>query len=73
MIVAKRLRVRIAAMSIKVFERDIRITPSFGVAGFTASQLKPGFSTEIFLDKVDKCLCQAMEDGGDTIKGVQIG
>lgn len=72
-IVAKRLRLRIAAMSVSVCDSEIRITSSFGVAGFTASQQKPGFSTDIFLDKVDKCLCQAREDGGETIKGVSIG
>lgn len=73
MIVAKRLRLRIAAMSVMMHDREIRITPSFGVAGFTASQRKPGFTTDIFLEKVDKCLCQAREDSGETIKGVQIG
>lgn len=30
-------------------------------------------TTEIFLDKIDRCLCQAREDGGDTIRGMQIG
>ena len=73
MIVAKRLRLRIATMVVKMYDKELRITAGFGVAGFTASLQKPGFSVEIFLDKVDRCLCQAREDGGDTIKGVQIG
>jgi len=73
LIVAKRLRLRIAAMVVKMYDKELRITACFGVAGFTASQQKQGFTTEIFLDKVDHCLCQAKEDGGDTIKGVQIG
>jgi len=73
LIVAKRLRLRIAAMVVKMYDKELRITACFGVAGFTASQQKQGFTTEIFLDKVDHCLCQAKEDGGETIKGVQIG
>lgn len=73
LIVAKRLRLRIAAMVVKMYDKELRITACFGVAGFTANQQKQGFTTEIFLDKVDHCLCQAKEDGGDTIKGVQIG
>lgn len=73
MIVAKRLRLRIGAMVVTMYDKELRITGSFGIAGFTASQQKPGFTTEIFLDKVDRCLYQAKEDGGDTIKGVQIG
>ncbi len=73
MIVAKRLRLRIAAMVVSMYDKELRITAGFGVAGFTATQQKQGFTTEIFLDKVDNCLCQAREDGGETIKGVQIG
>lgn len=73
MIVAKRLRLRITTMTVKMYDKELRMTAGFGVAGFTASQQKPGFTTEIFLDKVDRCLCQAREDGGETIKGVQIG
>lgn len=73
LIVAKRLRIRIATMVVKMYDKELRITAGFGVAGFTASQQKQGFTTEIFLDKVDHCLCQAREEGGETIKGVQIG
>lgn len=73
LIVAKRLRIRIATMVVKMYDKELRISAGFGVAGFTASQQKQGFTTEIFLDKVDHCLCQAREEGGETIKGVQIG
>ncbi|HBA71414.1 MAG TPA: diguanylate cyclase response regulator [Geobacter sp.] len=73
LIVAKRLRIRIATMVVKMYDKELRISAGFGVAGFTASQQKLGFTTEIFLDKVDHCLCQAREEGGETIKGVQIG
>jgi two-component system cell cycle response regulator len=72
MTMAKRLRLRIASTVIKMYDKEMRVTASFGVAGFTACQQKMGMTAEVLLDKVDRCLCQAREDGGDTIKGVQI-
>lgn len=73
MIMAKRLRIRIASTVIRMHDnREVRVTASFGVAGFTASQQKRGMAAEVLLDKAERCLCQAREDGGDTIKGVQI-
>lgn len=72
MIVAKRLRIRVAAMAITMYDQEIRVTAGFGVAGFTASQQKPGFMAEILMDKADRCLDQAMEEGAGGIKGIQI-
>src|SRR6185369_8994793 len=68
MIVAKRLRIRIATMIVKINEREIRVTASFGVASFTASQQKKGITPQILLDKADRCLHEAREDTTDTIK-----
>lgn len=73
MIVAKRLRIRIASLVMTMYDKELKITASFGVAGFTASQQKLGFSADILLDKADHNLCQAREEGGNTIKGVQMG
>lgn len=73
MIVAKRLRIRIASLVIKMYDKELKVTASFGVAGFTASQLKLGFAADILLDKADHNLCLAREEGGNTIKGVQMG
>jgi GGDEF domain-containing protein len=73
MIVAKRLRLRIASLVMNMYDKEIKVTASFGVSGFTASQQKPGFSADILLDKADHNLCLAKEEGGNTIKGVQIG
>ncbi|MHB8122825.1 MAG: GGDEF domain-containing response regulator [Desulfuromonadaceae bacterium] len=73
MIVAKRLRLRIASLIMTMYDKEIKVTASFGVSGFTASQQKPGFSADILLDKADHNLCLAKEEGGNTIKGVQIG
>ena len=46
---------------------------SFGVACFTASQQKLGFSADILLDKADHNFSLALEAGGNSIKGVQMG
>lgn len=73
MIVAKRLRLRIASLVMNMYDKEIKVTASFGVSGFTASQQKPGFSADILLDKADHNLYLAKEEGGNSIKGVQIG
>ena len=73
MIVAKRLRIRIASLGIKIQDKELKVTASFGVSGFTASQQKLGFTADILLDKADQNLRLALEEGGNTIKGVQMG
>lgn len=73
MIVAKRLRIRIASMVMNMYDKELKVTASFGVSGFTASQQKLGFSADILLDKADQNLCLAHAEGGNTIKGVQMG
>ncbi len=73
MIVAKRLRIRIASLVMKMYDKELKITASFGVSGFTASQQKLGFTADILLDKADHNLSLAREEGGNTIKGVQMG
>ena len=72
MILAKRLRIRIASLALKINDREIKVTASCGVAGFTASQQKEGFSAELLLDKAYRCLYQACDEGGEMIKGVQL-
>ena len=73
MIVAKRLRIRIASLVMKMYDKELKVTASFGISGFTASQQKLGFSADILLDKADLNLSLAIEEGGNTIKGVQMG
>jgi diguanylate cyclase (GGDEF)-like protein len=72
MILAKRLRFRIASMVMKYDDKEFRVTASFGVAGFNPTTRKEGFTMEILLDKADACLQQAISDGGDSVKAVQI-
>lgn len=71
-ILAKRLRIRIAATPMKSSNKEFKVTASFGVAGFTASKEKQGFSVEILLDRAARCLHQAEEEGAEEIKGVQL-
>ncbi|KAF0218385.1 MAG: response regulator/GGDEF domain-containing [Geobacteraceae bacterium] len=71
-ILAKRLRIRIASTVIKNNNKELKVTASFGVAGFTASKEKEGLTAQILLDKADGCLHQAKDDGGESIKGVQL-
>jgi diguanylate cyclase (GGDEF)-like protein len=73
MIVAKRLRLRIASLVMPMYDKELKFTASFGVSGFTASQQKLGFSADILLDKADQNLSLAHAEGGNTIKGVQMG
>ncbi|MDD2542643.1 MAG: diguanylate cyclase [Desulfuromonadaceae bacterium] len=73
MIVAKRLRIRLTTLVMNMYDKELKITASFGVSGFTASQQKLGFSADILFDKADQNLCLAREEGGNTIKGVQMG
>jgi two-component system cell cycle response regulator len=73
MIVAKRLRIRIASLVIKMHDKELKVTASFGVSGFSASQQKLGFTADILLEKADQNLCMALKEGGNSIKGVQMG
>lgn len=73
MIVAKRLRLRIASQDIKMYDKEVRVSASFGVSGFTATQQKTGMTADVLIDNADRCLTTAQEEGGETIKGVRIG
>lgn len=71
MIVAKRLRLRIAAMTIMVHGIEVKLTAIFGISGFNAQQDKQGMTMDILLEKGDKFLRAATSE--DPIKGVQLG
>ena len=73
MIVAKRLRIRVASMVVKLQDSELKVTASFGVSGFTANQQKLGFTADILMEAADQNLFVAREEGGNTIKGVQMG
>ncbi len=70
-ILAKRLRIRVAQAAIRHNGREIRISASFGVAGFSASQNLEGLTAEQLLEKASWCLHQAMHNSSEPIKAVQ--
>jgi diguanylate cyclase (GGDEF)-like protein len=72
MILAKRLRIRLASMVINTNDRELKVTASFGVAGFSPTQEKQGLEMNMLLAKGESCLQQAIAEGGDTVKGVQL-
>lgn len=72
MIVAKRFRIRISTIVLKLNQHEIRVTARFGVASFSASKLKLGITSQILLDKAEHCLNQANNEETETIKGVQL-
>lgn len=71
MIVARRLRLRIASMTIPIHGQEVKLTANLGISGFNAQQDKQGMTMEILLEKGDKFLRAASEQ--DPIKGVQLG
>ena len=71
MLVAKRLRIRIASMTIPIHGSEVKLTANFGVSGFNAQQDKQGMTMEILLEKGDKFLRAATAQ--EPIKGVQLG
>jgi diguanylate cyclase (GGDEF)-like protein len=72
MILAKRLRIRLASMVINANDQELKVTASFGVAGFSPTQEKQGLEMNMLLAKGESCLQQAIAEGGDTVKGVQL-
>ncbi len=71
MIVAKRLRLRVASLAIPLHGQVVKVTMNFGIAGFNASQDKQGMTMEILLEKADKSLRSATPE--EPIKGIQMG
>ncbi len=72
-ILAKRLKNRIASTSVTHNGLEMKMGASFGVAGFTARKEKEGLTASLLLEQAQGCLVQARADGGEAIKGVQLG
>jgi len=68
-LLAERLRMEVSQRKIPFKEEEIRITASFGVAGFTSSRSMRDISYEAILSLADKSLYQAKEEGRNRIKG----
>jgi len=72
-ILAKRLRIRIGSTLTRHKGAEIKVSASFGVAGFTATKEKTGLTSPLLLEQAHSCLHQALTEGGEAIKGVQLG
>lgn len=71
MLVAKRLKLRIASMTMLDHGREVKLTACFGVSGFNANADKPGMTMDLLLESCDRFLRTATLQ--EPIKGVQLG
>jgi two-component system cell cycle response regulator len=69
---AERLRGAISQKVIKVREREIRITASFGVTGLDPTTPYEEVSPEEMISQADKLLYQAKQEGRNRVKAVQL-
>jgi diguanylate cyclase (GGDEF)-like protein len=72
MILARRLKVRLTSLVLKHHEQQLAVTASFGVAGFTPSEDREGFTMQMLVGRAETCQRQAVEEAAEMIKGVQI-
>ncbi|MBL0717040.1 MAG: diguanylate cyclase [Desulfosarcina sp.] len=68
-VLAERLRKLISNTVIKINNKNIRITASFGVASLNHEQPDGGSVYEKLLDEVDKYLYQAKNEGRNRVRG----
>jgi len=70
MLVAKRLRLRVASMTVPLHGAEIKLTANFGVSGFNASDDAKGMTMEILVENGDNYLRSATVE--EPIKGAQL-
>ena len=68
-VLVERLRRDISQKTIQIKEKEIRITASFGVSGFTSSHSLKEISYETMISLADKSLYQAKEEGRNRVIG----
>lgn len=68
---AERFRRSVAEKTFNIEEKEIRITASFGVAGFGSSADNEEISFQSLLCRSDKCLYQAKDAGRNRIESMQ--
>ncbi len=69
---AERLRVVISDKCYTVDEKEVRITASFGVSGFSPEMLIKNLSVDDMLNHVDKYLYKAKNGGRNRVEGAQL-
>ncbi len=68
-LVAERLRNTVSGKTIYVRKKKINITASFGVSGFDPSMPDNNISHESMINRADKHLYQAKQEGRNRVKG----
>ncbi len=71
-LLAERLRRKVSRRMIQFKEEKIRITASFGIAGFTSSDSLRDISYEAVISLADKSLYQAKQEGRNRVRGRSI-
>ena len=61
---AERLRVAIASRNIRVYDEELKVTVSIGIATFPVD----GVSSEALIEGADKALYMAKEEGRNRVK-----
>jgi diguanylate cyclase (GGDEF)-like protein len=72
LIVAERLRARLAAHAVPWNGAGLRVTASFGVATLALFPEKRHHSLESLLEAADRCLYRAKEEGRNRVAGLQL-
>ncbi len=68
-LVVERIRCLVSEMVIPVEKKEIKITASFGISGFEHGIDGEEVSAELLIEKADKCLYKAKEEGRNRIVG----
>ncbi len=69
---AERLRGAVSDMRYTVGDKEVRITSSFGVSGFSPDMLLKNLSVDGMLNHVDKYLYKAKDGGRNRVEGAQL-
>ena len=73
LILAERVRNAVSQMVVKVKEKRIHITASFGVTGFDNETPEEKISPEAVINKADKYLYQAKREGKNRVRAGKVG
>jgi two-component system, cell cycle response regulator len=71
-VLAERLRIKISHQKTQIDHLEIKITASFGVAGFTHQTDKEKISDIKLITKADQLLYQAKKEGRNRIKAASL-
>ena len=68
----ERIRQLVSEMAVPVEGKEIKITASFGISGFEQGSSKEEISTELLIERADKCLYRAKKEGRNRVVGERV-